>query len=93
MAFHFPYDIIDPTDLHRVEVDIRDNSVGQVLKKALCRKARIGLDSLSEVGDKLKILDKKLKRYGMRVGATQDADIEMCGGKAISVSLTVYFVK
>lgn len=91
MAFHFPYNIISPTDLCRVEVDTRDNSAGQVLKKA--RKARIGLDSLSEVGDKLKILDKKLKRHGMRVGATQDADIEICGGKAISVSLTVYFVK
>lgn len=71
---------------------ICDNQ-GNVLKLKTKRQARIGLDSLSEVGDKLKILDKKLKRHGMRVGATQDADIEICGGKAISVALTVYFVR
>ena len=80
---------LKPIDISKYKI----TKTGQVLKKVLCRKARIGLDSLSEVGDKLKILDKKLKRYGMRVGATQDADIEICGGKAISVSLTIYFVK
>lgn len=78
---------LKPIDVNKYKV----TRTGQVLKRA--RKARIGLASLSEVGDKLKILDKKLKRYGMRVGATQDADIEICGGKALSVSLTVYFVK
>lgn len=80
---------LKPIDVSKYKV----TKTGQVLKKAFCRKARIGLDSLSEVGDKLKILDKELKRYGMRVATSQDADIEMHDGKAISISLTVVFVK
>lgn len=52
----------------------------------------IGLDSLSAVSDKLKLLDEVLDLFGMRVGA-ESFTVEYNGTVYDKVVLSVYFVK
>ena len=63
-----------------------------IFKKRKVKKAIVGLNSLSTVSDKLKLLDQVLDLFGMRIGA-ESFTVECCGTVYDKVVLTVYFVK
>ena len=60
------------------------------LKKAI--KMTVGVSSLSKAADKIKLLDKVLSLFGMKVGSDM-MEIEACSGRVIGIKLTVYFVE
>jgi hypothetical protein len=47
---------------------------------------------MAKAARRLEILDKVLQLFGMRVGAYQNADLDIAGGKILSVRITVYFM-
>ena len=53
---------------------------------------RVGLDSMSKAADRLKILDKVLALFKMRVGA-ETIELDASVGRIMSVRLTVYFIQ
>ena len=55
--------------------------------------SNIGVTSLAKAARRLEILDKVLALFGMRIGAYQNADLDMQGDRIVSVRLTVYFMK
>ena len=63
-----------------------------IFKKRKVKRAIIGLNSLSAVLDKLKLLDQVLELFGMRVGA-ESFEVDCNGGVYTKIVLSVYFVK
>lgn len=60
------------------------------MKKA--RKMTIGVSSLTKAADRIKLLDKVLSLFGMKVGSDM-MEIDACSGRVIGIELTVYFVE
>lgn len=60
------------------------------LKKA--RKISVGVSSLSKAADKLKLLDKVLFLFGMRIGSDM-MEMDAANGRILGIRLTVYFVE
>lgn len=60
------------------------------MKKA--RKMSIGVSSLSKAADRIKLLDKVLSLFGMKVGSDM-MEIDATSGRILGIKLTVYFVK
>jgi hypothetical protein len=60
------------------------------LKKA--KELSVGVKSLSAAADRLKLLDKVLSLFGMKIGADM-MEIDATSGRLIGIKLTVYFVK
>ena len=60
------------------------------MKKA--RKMTIGVNSLSKAADKIKLLDKVLSLFGMKVGSNM-MEFDATNGKVLGIKLTVYFVE
>lgn len=58
------------------------------LKKA--KKMSIGVSSLSKAADKIKLLDKVLSLFGMKVGSNM-MEIDATSGRVLGIKLTVYF--
>ena len=58
------------------------------LKKAI--KMTVGVSSLSKAADKIKLLDKVLSLFGMRVGSDM-MEIDATSGRVLGIKLTVYF--
>ena len=58
------------------------------LKKA--NKMTVGVSSLSKAADKIKLLDKVLSLFGMRVGSNM-MEIDATSGRVLGIKLTVYF--
>lgn len=52
----------------------------------------IGVSSLSKAADRIKLLDKVLPLFGMKIGADM-MEIDACSGRVIGSKLTVYFVE
>lgn len=63
-----------------------------IFKKRKAKRMIIGLNSLSAVSDKLKLLDEVLDLFGMRIGA-ESFTVECSGTVYDKVVLSVYFVK
>lgn len=63
-----------------------------IFKKRKAKRMIIGMDSLSAVSDKLKLLDEVLDLFGLRIGA-ESFEIHCNGGVYTKVVLSVYFVK
>ena len=66
-----------------------------MFEKRKMRKAKkmiIGLDSMSKAADRLKVLDKVLALFKMRIGA-DTIELDTTSGRFMSVNITVYFVK
>lgn len=63
-----------------------------IFKKRKAKRMIIGLNSLSAVSDKLKLLDEVLDLFGMRIGA-ESFTVECNGTVYDKVVLSVYFVK
>ena len=61
--------------------------------KRVKHEGKIGVDSLAKAARRLEILDRVLTLFGMRVGAYQTADLDMQGGRVVSIGLTVYFME
>lgn len=60
------------------------------LKKA--KELSVGVKSLSAAADRLKLLDKVLSLFGMKIGAEM-MEMDATNGSFIGIRLTVYFVK
>ena len=60
------------------------------MKKA--RKMTIGVSSLSKAADRIKLLDKVLSLFGMKIGSDM-MEIDATNGKVLGIKLTVYFVE
>lgn len=60
------------------------------MKKA--RKMIIGVSSLTKAADKIKILDKVLSLFGMKIGADM-MEMDVTNGRFLGIRLTVYFVE
>lgn len=60
------------------------------LKKA--KKMTIGVSSLSKAADRIKVLDKVLSMFKMRIGADM-MEIDGTSGKIMGIKLTVYFIE
>ena len=58
------------------------------MKKA--RKISVGVKSLSKAADKIKLLDKVLALFGMRVGSDM-MEIDATSGRIMGIKLTVFF--
>lgn len=58
------------------------------LKKA--KEMSIGVSSLSKAADRIKLLDKVLSLFGMRVGSDM-MEIDAKSGRILGIKLTVYF--
>ena len=58
------------------------------LKKAM--KMSMGVKSLTKAADKIKILDKVLSLFGMKIGADM-MEIDATSGRIMGIKLTVYF--
>ena len=56
------------------------------------KKMSVGVKSLTKAGDKLKLLDKVLSLFGMKIGSDM-MEIDATNGKVLGIKLTVYFVK
>ncbi len=63
-----------------------------IFKKRKVKRAIIGLNSLSAVSDKLKLLDQVLALFGLRIGA-ESFEVSCDGGVYTKIVLSVYFVK
>lgn len=64
-------------------------------KRKNLKKARImtvGVSSLSKAADRLKLLDKVLSLFGMKIGS-DFMEIDATNGKVLGIKLTVYFVE
>ena len=53
----------------------------------------VGVTSMAKAARRLELLDKVLQLFGMRVGATQTADVDIQGGRILGIRLTVYFTE
>ena len=62
--------------------------VKRKMRKA--KKMIIGLDSMSKVADRLKVLDKVLALFKMRIDA-DTVELDATSGRFMSVNITVYF--
>lgn len=60
------------------------------LKKA--REMTIGVSSLTKAADRIKLLDKVLSLFGMKIGS-DFMEIDATNGKVLGIKLTVYFVE
>ena len=60
------------------------------IKKA--RKMTVGVSSLSKAADRIKLLDKVLSLFGMKVGSDM-MEIDATSGRILGIKLTVYFVE
>lgn len=58
------------------------------MKKA--KEMSIGVSSLSKAADRIKLLDKVLSLFGMRVGSDM-MEIDATSGRILGIKLTVYF--
>ena len=54
---------------------------------------KMGVKTMSQAARRLKILDKVLQLFGMRIGAYQTADMDIQGDIILGIRLTVYFVR
>ena len=63
-----------------------------IFKKRKAKRMIIGLNSLSAVSDKIKLLDQVLELFDMKVGA-ESVTVDCSGTVYDKVVLTVYFVK
>ncbi len=63
-----------------------------IFKKRKAKRMIIGLNSLSAVSDKLRLLDQVLELFGMKVGA-ESFTVECSRTVYDKVVLSVYFVK
>lgn len=59
-------------------------------KMRKAKKTIIGLDSMSKVADRLKVLDKVLALFKMHIGA-DTVELDATSGRFMSVNITVYF--
>ena len=60
------------------------------LKKA--RKMTVGVSSLSKAADRIKVLDKVLALFNMKIGSDM-MEIDATSGRILGIKLTVYFVE
>ena len=60
------------------------------MKKA--RKMTIGVSSLSKAADRIKVLDKVLALFNMKIGSNM-MEIDATNGKILGIKLTVYFIE
>ena len=60
------------------------------MKKA--KKMSIGVSSLSKAADRIKLLDKVLSLFGMKIGANM-MEMDATNGRFLGIRLTVYFVE
>lgn len=63
-----------------------------IFKKRKAKRMIIGAKNLTDVSEKLKVLDKVLDLFGMRLGA-ESFEVECNSGVYTKVVLSVYFVK
>lgn len=63
-----------------------------IFKKRKAKRMIIGLNSLSAVSDKLKLLDEVLDLFGMRIGA-ESFEVTCESGTYTKVVLSVYFIR
>lgn len=63
-----------------------------IFKKRKAKRMIIGVDSLSKAADRIKVLDKVLALFKMRIGA-DTMEIDATNGKIIGIKLTVYFIE
>ena len=63
-----------------------------LFKKRKAKRMIIGVDSLTAVSEKLKVLDKVLDLFGMRIGA-ESFEVKCESGVYTKVVLSVYFVR
>ncbi len=63
-----------------------------IFKKRKVKRAIIGVKNLTDVSEKLKLLDQVLDLFGMRVGA-ESFEVECESGVYTKVVLSVYFVR
>ena len=63
-----------------------------LFKKRKAKRMIIGVESLTAVSEKLKLLDQVLDLFGMRIGA-ESFEVECDSGVYTKVVLSVYFVK
>ena len=63
-----------------------------MFKKRKAKKMIIGVDSMSKAADRLKVLDKVLALFKMRIGA-DIIKLDATSGRFMSVNITVYFVQ
>ena len=63
-----------------------------LFKKRKAKRMIIGVDSLTAVSEKLKVLDKVLDLFGMRIGA-ESFEVTCESGVYTKVVLSVYFVR
>ena len=64
-------------------------------KRKNFKKARImtvGVNSLSKAADRIKLLDKVLSLFGMKIGS-DFMEIDATNGEVLGIKLTVYFVE
>ena len=63
-----------------------------LFKKRKAKRMIIGVESLTDVSEKLKLLDLVLDLFGMRLGA-ESFEVECDSGIYTKVVLSVYFVR
>ena len=63
-----------------------------LFKKRKAKRMIIGVDSLTAVSEKLKVLDKVLDLFGMRIGA-ESFEVDCDSGVYTKVVLSVYFLR
>ena len=63
-----------------------------LFKKRKAKRMIIGVDSLTAVSEKLKVLDKVLDLFGMRIGA-ESFEVKCELGVYTKVVLSVYFIR
>ncbi|MBO6105859.1 MAG: hypothetical protein J6O99_08170 [Methanobrevibacter sp.] len=63
-----------------------------IFKKRKAKRMIIGVDSLTSVSEKLKVLDEVLDLFGMRIGA-ESFEVTCESGTYTKVVLSVYFMK
>lgn len=66
------------------------------IKRKMCKAkkmvSKVGLDSMSKAADRLKILDKVLALFKMRIGA-ENIELDASVGRIMCVRMTVYFIQ
>lgn len=60
------------------------------IKKA--KEMSVGVKSLTKAADRIKLLDKVLSLFGMKIGADM-MEIDATNGEILGIKLTVYFVE
>ena len=63
-----------------------------IFKKRKAKRMIIGVDSLTDVSEKLKILDQVLDLFGMRLGA-ESFEVDCDSGCYTKMVLSVYFIR